>query len=89
MPTYEYECQKCGKTFDAFQKMSDKLLSICPDEGCKGQVKRLISKGAGFIFKGGGFYATDYRSENYKKRQKEDSPAISACKGCDKKESCK
>jgi len=88
MPTYEYECQQCGKVFDAVQKMADKHLSTCPDKNCKGKVKRLISKGAGFIFKGSGFYATDYRSENYKKRQKEDTTSPSPCKGCDKKESC-
>lgn len=89
MPTYEYECKKCGKLFDAFQKMNDKPLSLCPDESCKGKVKRLISTGAGFIFKGSGFYATNYRSENYKKRQKEENPPSSPCKGCDKKEGCK
>jgi len=89
VPTYEYECQECGKVFDAFQKMSDSPLSTCPDEECKGNVKRLIGKGAGFIFKGPGFYATDYRTEAYKKREKEDKPNSSPCQGCDKKESCK
>ena len=88
MPTYEYECQKCKKVFDVFQKMSDKHLSVCLDKDCKGNVKRLISKGAGFIFKGNGFYATDYRSENYKKREAEEK-SPSSCQGCDKKEGCK
>jgi putative FmdB family regulatory protein len=88
MPTYEYECQKCGKTFDVFQKMSDALLKECPDKNCKGALKRLIGGGAGFIFKGSGFYATDYRTENYKKREREEKPAPSSCKGCAKKESC-
>ena len=86
MPTYEYECAKCGKVFEMFQKMTDRPLSSCPDKTCKGKVKRLIGKGAGFIFKGPGFYATDYRSESYKKRQKEEGPVSSECHNCDKKE---
>lgn len=89
MPTYEYKCKKCGKIFDVFQKMSDKPLSICPDETCKGRVKRLIGKGAGLIFKGSGFYATDYRSESYKKKEKEEKIGPSPCQSCDKKEECK
>ncbi len=59
MPTYDYKCEKCGKTFEHFQSMSDKLLKTCPD--CKGKVRRLISGGAGVIFKGTGFYQTDYK----------------------------
>ena len=87
MPTYEYECQKCGKVFDVFQKMTEKHLSNCPDTKCNGKVNRLIGTGAGFIFKGSGFYATDHRSENYKKKQKEENPkSESPCKTCDKKE---
>jgi len=82
MPTYEYECSKCGKTFDVFQGIKEKPLSACPDKKCKGKVKRLIGKGGGIIFKGSGFYATDYRSEGYKKQAKADNPA---CAGCDKK----
>lgn len=90
MPTYEYKCEKCGNAFDVFQKMSDKPLSRCPDRTCKGKVKRLIGTGAGFIFKGPGFYTTDYRSENYKRREKEEKPGTSPCQTCDKKESgCK
>ncbi|MDP8253114.1 MAG: zinc ribbon domain-containing protein [Candidatus Kaelpia aquatica] len=65
MPTYEYECRKCGIKFDKFQNMSDKLLSECPE--CGGEVKRLIGKGAGIIFKGSGFYATDHRKPEPKK----------------------
>ena len=60
MPTYEYECDKCGKHFEKFQNMSDDPLKRCP--GCGGAVRRLIGTGAGIIFKGSGFYATDYRS---------------------------
>lgn len=59
MPTYEYVCQKCGIHFDEFQRMSDPLVRKCPK--CGGRVKRIISGGAGLIFKGSGFYATDYK----------------------------
>lgn len=86
MPTYEYKCDKCGKLFDVFQKMSDRPLTKCPDKKCKGTLKRLISSGAGFIFKGSGFYATDYRSESYKKREKQEKHTSSPCETCDKKE---
>lgn len=60
MPTYDYRCEKCGNTFEMFQKMSDAPLSKCPE--CRGRVKRLIGGGAGIIFKGKGFYQTDYKS---------------------------
>jgi putative FmdB family regulatory protein len=59
MPTYEYECTHCGNTFEAFQKITDKALDKCPK--CKRPIKRLIGAGSGIIFKGSGFYATDYR----------------------------
>lgn len=59
MPTYEYECEKCGHRFEAFQSMTDEPLRECPT--CTGPVRRLIGLGAGFIFKGSGFYSTDYR----------------------------
>ena len=75
MPTYEYKCGKCGYEFEKFQSIKDNPLKICPK--CKGEVKRLISAGAGFIFKGSGFYTTDYRSEGYKKKQKEEHPSVS------------
>ena len=78
MPTYEYECQECGHQFDFFQSMTDKRLTDCPLEKCDGTVKRLIGAGAGLIFKGSGFYATDYRSESYKKAEKKDSAAGSS-----------
>jgi len=86
MPTYEYVCAKCKKTFDIFQSMTDKPLTTCPDKKCKGKVKRLIGSGGGFIFKGAGFYATDYRSPGYKEKAKKDSPS-SPCHTC--KEGCK
>jgi len=69
--------------------MSDKFLSECPDKKCRGKVTRLIGAGAGFIFKGSGFYATDYRSTNYKKREKEEKKDPASCQGCDKKKDCK
>ncbi len=61
MPTYEYECTHCGLVFDVFQKMTDKPIDKCPK--CHKKVKRLISSGVGIIFKGSGFYATDYRKK--------------------------
>jgi len=81
MPTYEYVCQKCGHQFEKFQSMNDKPLTTCPKELCKlktwgkGKVKKAISAGAGLIFKGSGFYITDYRSENYKQAAKKESSA--------------
>jgi putative FmdB family regulatory protein len=70
MPTYEYECTKCGYEFERFQNMSDEPLKRCPKCRCK--VRRLIGSGAGIIFKGSGFYETDYRSESYKKDASKD-----------------
>lgn len=70
MPTYDYECTKCGHRFEAFQSMSDKPLTKCPE--CRGKVKRLIGAGAGLIFKGSGFYITDYRSKDYKEKARSD-----------------
>ena len=72
MPTYEYYCQKCKKSFEAFQSMRDNAFETCPQELCcrktwgKGAVVRQLGTGAGLIFKGSGFYITDYRSEGYK-----------------------
>jgi putative FmdB family regulatory protein len=74
MPTYEYECAKCKKTFEIVQSMKDNALTTCPKTSCrmktwgKGKVKRAVGAGAGLIFKGSGFYITDYRSEGYKKK---------------------
>lgn len=78
MPTYEYECQKCGHPFEAVQSMKDPHLTDCPQEGCEGPVKRKISLGSGFIFKGNGFYITDYRSDAYKAAAKKDSESSSS-----------
>ena len=71
MPTYEYECEKCGHRFELFQSMSEAPKKRCPK--CKGKVKRLIGTGAGMIFKGSGFYVTDYRSESYKSQKNKES----------------
>jgi len=79
MPTYEYQCEKCDRTFDVAQSMKDEPLKTCPKDRCKqktwgkGKVRRLIGTGAGLIFKGSGFYITDYRSEGYKAAAKSDS----------------
>ncbi len=73
MPNYDYECQKCGKRFEVFQSMNDAKLTDCPEETCAGQVKRLLGTGGGIIFKGSGFYQTDYRSSSYQAGAKADS----------------
>ena len=77
MPTYDYECQKCRHGFELFQKMTDKPGGVCPQCGSK-RVRRLLGTGAGMIFKGSGFYITDYRSEGYKKAAKADSSTPAA-----------
>ena len=81
MPTYEYSCETCGKNFEVFQSMRDSAFTECPKEQCQqpawehGKVKRLLGTGAGLIFKGSGFYITDYRSNNYKEGAKKEAPA--------------
>jgi putative FmdB family regulatory protein len=78
MPTYEYVCEKCGHEFEVIQSISAPSLRICPKESCprrswgRGRVKRKISAGGGLLFKGSGFYSTDYRSEGYKQAAKKD-----------------
>ena len=84
MPTYEYVCEKCGHQFEKFQPISAKPLTVCPEDLCarkrwgKGKVNRAIVTGGGLIFKGSGFYATDYRSEKYKEAARKDVPATSS-----------
>ena len=79
MPTYEYQCEKCNQTFEVFQSMKDEAYTVCPKEFCRleawgaGKVKRLFGTGAGLIFKGSGFYITDYRSPDYKESAKKES----------------
>lgn len=79
MPTYDYECEKCGHRFEKFQSMSDPVLKTCPK--CKGKVKRLIGAGAGLLFKGEGFYITDYRSKGYQDKAKSDKAAEGGSSG--------
>ena len=87
MPTYEYKCEKCKKAFDCYQSMKDPVLTVCPKDLCrqktwgKGRVKRQLGTGAGLIFKGSGFYITDYRSEGYKAAAKSESTAKSESGG--------
>jgi putative FmdB family regulatory protein len=84
MPTYEYHCTKCDQNFEAFQSMRDDPFPECPKELCRlekwghGKVKRLVGTGAGLIFKGSGFYITDYRSNSYKEAQKKEAPAVAS-----------
>ena len=98
MPTYDYECEKCKHKFDAFQSMSAKHLKKCPE--CGGKVTRLLGTGSGVIFKGTGFYQTDYknpqsgsrdsvpseaRDKNPSTKSKScDAPKSDSCKGCPK-----
>jgi putative FmdB family regulatory protein len=78
MPTYEYRCKKCSHRFEVFQSIKDAPKKTCPK--CKGRVERLIGAGAGLLFKGSGFYITDYRSESYKSAAKSESSAGAASK---------
>lgn len=73
MPTYDYRCNACDHEFELFQSMSDKVKRTCPECGKKA-LERLIGTGAALLFKGSGFYETDYRSESYTKGQKADKP---------------
>ena len=74
MPTYEYECKACHHAFERMQGMTEAPVRTCPKCG-KRRVQRLISSGGGLIFKGSGFYITDYRSQGYKDKAKADSEA--------------
>lgn len=74
MPTYEYECKQCQHKFEEFQNFSDKVLRKCPECG-KRSLERLIGSGGAILFKGSGFYITDYRSKEYKDKAKADSDA--------------
>lgn len=84
MPTYDYHCEKCHKSFEIRQSMKDAHLTVCPQESCRmakwghGRVKRAMGSGAGIIFKGSGFYTTDYRSDGYKKAAQKESAGNSA-----------
>ncbi|MCX8107204.1 MAG: zinc ribbon domain-containing protein [Verrucomicrobiae bacterium] len=86
MPTYQYICTKCNHQFEVFQSMNDEPLRVCPRDKCsqkhwgRGKVKRLVGGGAGFLFKGSGFYITDYRSESYRQAAKKEAEAVSGKK---------
>lgn len=89
MPTYDYECEACGHAFEEFQSMTAEVLKTCPS--CKKKkLRRLIGTGAALLFKGSGFYCTDYRSGDYQKSATADkapaakSDSAPACKGCPK-----
>ena len=87
MPTYQYRCLDCDHEFEIVQKMSDDTLKECSE--CNGKLKRLIGSGAGIIFKGQGFYTTDYRSDGYKKQAAQESKGSSDTKGKKKSEKTK
>ncbi len=81
MPTYDYKCDECGNLFERFQNMSEEPLRECPE--CLGTVRRLVGTGAGIIFKGSGFYETDYKRKNT-------SVSCEGAKtGCNKASTCK
>ena len=80
MPTYEYLCEGCGHRFDEFQSFKDDPLKMCPS--CKEEkLRRLFGTGAAILFKGSGFYETDYRSDNYKQAAKAESDASGKSNG--------
>jgi putative FmdB family regulatory protein len=76
MPTYVYRCNECDHEFEEYQSITEKPLEVCPT--CKGHIERVISGGAGFLFKGSGFYQTDYRSDSYKKAAAADTSSGSS-----------
>ncbi len=77
MPTYEYECQACGTTFERFQTITEEPVRCCPR--CRrAKVRRLIGAGAGLLFRGSGFYVTDYRSAEYQAKAKAETGSTSA-----------
>ena len=76
MPTYDYVCDGCGHAFELFQSMTDSVKKTCPECGKK-KLRRLIGAGGAIVFKGSGFYKTDYRSESYKKGAAADSGGAS------------
>ncbi|RKY42870.1 MAG: zinc ribbon domain-containing protein [Candidatus Makaraimicrobium thalassicum] len=84
MPTYEYKCRSCGYHFEQFQSMTDSPVKNCPE--CNGPVKRLIGTGAGIIFKGSGFYQTDYKNSGSEPKGKPDSAGKPAA--CGNSDSC-
>lgn len=86
MPTYDYECEGCGHSFELFQKMTDDVVDKCPE--CKGAVRRLIGTGAGIIFKGGGFYQTDYKNNSSSSSEKPGESADKKAPPCAEAKDC-
>ncbi len=80
MPTYDYECTKCKHKFEVFQKITEDVLTKCPE--CGHKLKRLIGSGAGIIFKGSGFYATDYRKNSPSAKTSVCPKTKDGCQGC-------
>lgn len=80
MPTYDYECEACGHSLEVFQGINDPAMKKCPECG-KNKLKRLFGTGAAIVFKGSGFYQTDYRSEGYKKAAAAETKSQSSDKG--------
>jgi len=84
MPTYEYQCTRCGETFELFQSITERPKRTVKTEvkkcGCDAPVTRLIGMGGGVLFKGDGFYQTDYRSESYKNAAKKDKEPVGVVK---------
>lgn len=81
MPTYDYKCEACGAAFEKFQQMSAPVLKKCPECG-KMELKRLFGTGSGAIFKGSGFYETDYRSDSYKADSAKANASPKPCGDC-------
>lgn len=75
MPTYEYKCTRCGYVFERFQSIKEPPYTKCPE--CNGLVKRLIGAGSGILFKGSGFYITDYRTSSYKEKERKEKQTTS------------
>ena len=88
MPTYDYECSACGHEFELFQSITAKPQKKCPACG-RSTAKRLIGTGAGLIFKGSGFYITDYRSDSYKQAAKKDTASAPSTSSSDSKPAAK
>lgn len=84
MPTYEYGCTECGHRFEVFQKITDRPKRKCPE--CGGRAERLISGGAGLVFKGSGFYATDYKKAEAGKKDRDGADGATEGKSGSKKD---
>lgn len=87
MPTYEYKCENCGKSLEIFQNMKDIPLRRCP-HCIKNKLKRMLGTGAGIIFRGSGFFCTDYRSDGYKKASEKDKNSLTENSLSAKKDTC-